>query len=138
MNTGVRYFLNLNTGIPGYTGIAIFCHFFDIFDNFLTFLSFFSKNLISVSSKLFPTCISISPICIKICNKHDYTQSYCHFSNIFDRFRQFLPFFRHFLETFSVENHEKHTPVSRYYIANTGPVFGPKKGPVSRYSVYRY
>ena len=40
MNTGVRYFLNLNTGIPGYTGIAIFCHFFDIFDNFLTFSSF--------------------------------------------------------------------------------------------------
>ena len=67
----------------------IFPPFFAIFDNFLTFLSFFYhffKNLLSVSSKFFPTCISISLICIKICDKHNYTQSYCHFPAISSTF----------------------------------------------------
>ena len=65
MNTGVRYFLSLNTGIPGYTGIAIFCHFFDIFDNFLTFLSFFPKIFFQYLPNFFPHVLVSVPYVLK-------------------------------------------------------------------------
>ena len=88
-----------------YNHTLSYCHFSVIFNHFWTFSSFFiifstfiQNSCYSIFQK-FSTCISNSPICIKTCNNHEYTPSYCHFCAPFFRdFGQFFNSFRHFFE----------------------------------------
>ena len=64
------------------------------------FSTFFSNFRFQYLPKFLPHVFLIVPYVLRYVKKYDYTPSYWHFSNIFDRFRQFLPFFRHFWKLF--------------------------------------